>query len=162
MTFISASTERPPPIDPLPRRASRLRLRSVTERGGFVDGGWWPRSFNLGAELPAVIEELFSFGYKVNRVSYHLGSWRAPAKVVVDGQEVLLGGFRSQSRYCLSLMDSTANSEAVTWIKLVVIPPDTEASEAGRALEMAGRDGFRYRPSEILMQAKNGRDAVRK
>jgi Family of unknown function (DUF5994) len=53
----------------------RLRLRGSGDGDGYVDGGWWPRSLDLGVELPPLLAEVWSGGYDVFRVSYDLTAW---------------------------------------------------------------------------------------
>jgi uncharacterized protein DUF5994 len=134
----------------------RLRMRSATERGGFVDGGWWPRSLDLSVELPPVLAELYAAGYAVDRVGHNLIAWQSPPKLLtVCGKQVTLNGFRNQNKSSITLID-TANSNAATVnrLELVVIPPDTDTVVAERALRLAGQDGYRFRAAEILQQAR--------
>ena len=136
----------------------RLALRSATERGGFVDGGWWPRSLDLATELPDVLLALFASGYVVHRVTYSLVGWQQPPPAItVAGRRISLGGVRNQSRSSITLVDTAnTNSPTVNRLNLVVVPPDSDPWVADRALRMAGRDGLRLRPSEILVQARSG------
>lgn len=140
---------------PAPVPGPRLSLRSATERGGFVDGGWWPYSLDLGQELPAVLRALFEHGYAVHRVTYNLIGWTSPpATLTVDGRVISLGGVRNQSRSSITLVDTdNTNSATVNRLHLVVVPPDTEQVIAERALRLSGQDGYRFRPAEILVQA---------
>ncbi len=134
----------------------RLRLRSATERGGFVDGGWWPHSLDLAAEIPAMLTRLFEVGCTVHKVSYNLTGWQTPpTKMTVCDQSLTLTGHRNQSRSSITLIDtSNSNSATVNRLELVVVPPDCEPMVAERALRMAGQDGFRLRAAEILEQAR--------
>jgi hypothetical protein len=136
----------------------RLTLRSATERGGFVDGGWWPRSLDLAAELPAVLMALFAAGYSLHRATYNLVGWQQPPPAItVAGRRISLGGVRNQSRSSITLVDTAnTNSATVNRLHLVVVPPDSDPWVADRALRMAGKDGLRLRPSEILAQARSG------
>ncbi|MDQ2957238.1 MAG: DUF5994 family protein [Actinomycetota bacterium] len=131
-------------------------MRSATERGGFVDGGWWPRSLELASELPPVLAQLFAAGYAVHRVSYNLTGWQAPpTKMTVSGNLVTLTGFRNQSRSSITLVDTAnTNSATVNRLELVVVPPDTDPAIAERALRLAGQDGYRFRAAEIMEQAR--------
>jgi len=142
-----------------PQGNLRLTLCSATERGGFVDGGWWPHSLDLATELPDVLLALFASGCVVHRVTYSLVGWQQPpAAITVLGRRISLGGVRNQSRSSITLVDTThTNSSMVNRLNLVVIPPDSEPWVAERALRMAGRDGLRLRPSEILVQARTDR-----
>jgi len=143
---------------PQPHQDPRLALRSATERGGFVDGGWWPRSLDLAKELPDVLLALFASGYLIHRVTYNLVGWQQPpAAITVAGRRISLGGVRGQSRHSITLVDTTnTNSATVNRLTLVVVPPDSDPWVADRALRMAGRDGLRRRPPEILVQARSG------
>lgn len=143
----------------LPRVATegvRLRLRSATERGGLVDGGWWPRSLDLALELPPVLAELFATGYAVHRVTYSLVAWDSPpTRLTVAGRQISLGGLRNQSRSSITLVDTAnTNSATVNRLQLVVVPPDASPLVAERALRLAGQDGYRFRAAEILEQAQ--------
>ena len=67
-----------------------IRLGPVT---GFVDGGWWPRSDDLAAELPELLAQMSTAGYQVRRVAYNLDAWDpAPRRLTVAGRVVRLGG----------------------------------------------------------------------
>ena len=44
----------------------RLRLKPKAPRTGYVDGGWWPRSRDLVAELPELAEILTGAGALVS------------------------------------------------------------------------------------------------
>jgi len=135
----------------------RISLRSATDEGAFVDGGWWPDSLDLIAQLPALLAAGEAAGYRqVRRVSYALSSWDGPTprhSTMLD-RVVKLGGFRSQDPAELSLVDSSGWKR----MTLVVVPPGTDPTIARRALAMAGTDGDRHRAAEILELAQ--RDPV--
>lgn len=155
--FDVVNPAQPATTDALPAEGgARLRLRSATERGGFVDGGWWPRSLDLAAEIVGVLSELFAEGCTVHRVSYNLTGWQTPpTKMTVCERPITLTGHRNQSRSSITLVDtSNSNSATVNRLELVVIPPDTELVIAERALRMSGQDGLRLRAAEILQQAR--------
>src|SRR6478672_7732427 len=126
----------------------RLRLRANVG-SGFVDGGWWPRSGDLSAELPPLLMAMWSAGHQVYRVTYDLASWqRPPRHMTVSGRRVKVDGYRSDTA-TLSLVDLSG----WTRIELVVIPPATDAQTAHRALALAGLDGDLHRAPEILHRA---------
>ena len=123
----------------------RLRLRANLG-SGFVDGGWWPRSGDLSAELPPLLKAMWSAGHQVYRVTYDLASWdRPPRRMTVTGRPVKVDGYRSDGP-TLSLIDLSGWKR----IDLVVIPPATDAQVAHRALDLAGLDGDLHRAQEIL------------
>ena len=138
-----------PDHSPVASSPDRIALRSATDVGSFVDGGWWPDSLDLVAQLPALLLAGEAAGYRpARRVSFALTSWDGPTprhSTMLD-RVVKLGGFRSQDPAELSLIDSSG------WrrMTLVVVPPGTDPAVARRALELASTDGDRHRAAEIL------------
>jgi hypothetical protein len=57
----------------------RLQLKPAHEAYGFVQGAWWPRSDQLGIELPPLLEALSARLGRIRRVIYDENSW-APAR----------------------------------------------------------------------------------
>jgi hypothetical protein len=118
---------------------------------GFIDGGWWPRSLDLAAELPPLIEEMFAAGFDITDVSYNPTAWQpAPHHMALSRRWVCLHGDVTQDEASIQLIDSTGLKPVV----VVVIPPGTGPLVAENALTMAGRDGDRHRPDQILPRAK--------
>jgi Family of unknown function (DUF5994) len=119
-----------------PPRALRLRLKPKAPTTGRVDGGWWPRSWDLAAELPDLLAVLAVRLGRIERVSYHLGEWGPTAhKIKVDGSVVRLDGFRTQH---VNTVDVLAARQRVT---LLVVPPEMSAQAAHTALTTAGHRG---------------------
>jgi Family of unknown function (DUF5994) len=140
---VPAAVAVPAPAD------GRLALRQPDGAGTrFVDGGWWPRSLDLTAELPALISAAEAAGYgSVRRVTYHLGGWEAaPRRAAMLGRMIKLSGYRTQVPAAISLVDGSGWDH----IDIVVIPPDTDSEIAGRALKMAGDDSDQHRAAAIL------------
>jgi hypothetical protein len=136
-----ASSEQP--------RDRSITLRHPADADGFVDGGWWPPSLDLIAELPALLVAVEAAGYgEIRRVSYALTGWdgQPPRRSTMLNRVVKLGGFRSQSPAEISLIDSSERKRII----LVVVPPGTDPPVARRALSTAGRNGDRHRAREIL------------
>jgi uncharacterized protein DUF5994 len=114
--------------------STRLTLKPDPTPTGFLDGGWWPRSRDLHAELPALLDLLTSRLGRVERVTYNLDEWPdAPRQISVDGSAVRLGGYRFQQRGSL---DVIARAQRVT---LLVVPPDTAEPLAHTALTAAAQ-----------------------
>jgi hypothetical protein len=136
-----------------PREPS-ITLRDPADAGGLVDGGWWPRSLDLIAELPALLEAVEAAGYReVRRVSYALTAWdgQPPRRVTILNHVVKLGGFQSQNPAEIALVDSSGWKR----INLMVVPPRTDPAVARRALTMAGLGGAQHPAHEILELANN-------
>ena len=118
------------------REPLRLRLKPKGPTTGWVDGGWWPRSRDLAAELPGLLAVLAVRLGRIERVSYHLGDWGPTlAKISCGGGVVRVGGYRAQHA---DTMDVLAAGQRVT---LLVAPPETPAQTAHAALMAAGHRG---------------------
>ena len=139
-------------------REPSIALRHPGDVDTFVDGGWWPRSLDLVAELPALLMAVEAAGYgEVRRISYALTAWdgRPPRQSPMLDRVVKLGGFRSQDPAEISLVDSSGWKRVI----LVVLPPGTNRDAARRALTMAGRNGDRHHAREILDLARHSPSA---
>ncbi len=114
----------------------RLHLKPTAPVTGHVDGGWWPRSRDLAAELPLLLAAVTARLGRVERVSYHLGDWDPAARRVdVDGHVVRLAGFRFQRS---DTVDIAGRQQRIT---LLVVPPEASAQAADDALDAAGDPG---------------------
>lgn len=134
----------------------RLRLRAQSpdrRRDRFVDGGWWPHSRDLTAELPPLLAAIEAAGYEpIRRVTYNLTAWdRPPRRLMVGGRLVKLGGFRTQDSALVTLSGKSA------WINidLVTIASDTDPAVAERALVLAASAGDTQRADEIVSRARH-------
>jgi hypothetical protein len=118
-----------------PQVRLELKPESPTPTGQ-VDGGWWPRSTDLGDELPALLEVLAGRQGRIERVSYPLADWAVPARrITVDGTAVRLSGYNSQPVGTLDVFSAAGRTT------LLVLSPDTAPDVAQRALSAAGRGG---------------------
>jgi len=133
-----------PAAQPMP--GLRLRLKPKAKATGHVDGGWWPRSRDLSAELPSLVHVLAVRLGRVVKVAYPLEAWDVPPRqLTVDGKLLRLEGFRSQDQYVLHLTGSDGQR-----LSLLVVPPDVATDRAHDALIVASRRGNTDRPVEIL------------
>lgn len=128
----------------------RLRWREPGVADGFVDGGWWPGSLDLGAELAPLLAVFRSAGHEVTRVVYHAADWApAPRGLTGSGRVVRLDRSGSQRPGLLSLVDASG----VTRTDLVIIPPCTQRRVAQRVLALARLGGDLHRLTGILTRA---------
>jgi hypothetical protein len=119
-----------------PREPLRLRLKPKAPTTGWVDGGWWPRSRDLAAELPGLVAVLAVRLGRIERVSYHLADWGPTVrKISCAGGVVRLVGYRAQHA---DTVDVLAAGQRVT---LLVVPPETSPQTAHAALMAAGHRG---------------------
>jgi uncharacterized protein DUF5994 len=137
--------------DPQSATAARVSFRQPVTRTGFIDAGWWPRSHDLTAELPALLAVLWTASREIIRVSYSLDFWdEAPRRLQVEGRGVRLGGFHHLSPLLMTAVDARNNDR----IDFLVIPPETEPRIALRALELASTADELNNPADILEQAR--------
>ncbi len=143
----TATPNAPAPMDA--RHLLRLRLKPKALPTGYLDGGWWPRSGDLLAELPTLAEVLAVRLGAVIRVMYPMGSWdAAPRRVDVAGQSVRLEGFHSQDPHVVYVSGPDRQR-----ISLLVVPPAADAGAAHEALMTASGRGNADRPADILTAA---------
>lgn len=120
MTQLAAEIEHP----------ARLQLCPRMEVEGAVDGAWWPKSADLGKELPDLIAV---FGYwigPVRRVVYDVSTWRsAPSRVIRGNVAISVDPYRLVARDTIYLL-GTHSRDAV----LYVVPAATDQSTAHRVL----------------------------
>jgi hypothetical protein len=124
----------------------RLRLKPRGPVTGFVDGGWWPRSRDLPAELPALLAVLAVRMGLVESVSYNLDAWEpAPRRITLDGRLVRLAGFRSQNPATVDVLSAAHR------ITLLVVAPDAAPASAHGALMAAGHRGNTDRVDALVL-----------
>ncbi len=134
------SASSPPPSVPAPSEA-RLRIADQPRQGRTarkIDGAWWPRSYDLAAELPVLLRGLPDAWGRISSVLVNGDSWPAcPERMVVAGQAVHVGRTDSPTAphtVCL-LVPGRGRWD------LLVVPPDTDEAEAGRIMERAVTQG---------------------
>ncbi len=152
---MTAATVRSPALDPqsdVPGGA-RVAFRQPVESAGFVDAAWWPRSTDLRAELPALLDVLWTAGREITRVTYNSDYWGAvERRIQVQGRMVRVGGYQHQNPLLLGLVDAWGNDR----LDVLVIPPETDEAVARRALHLAAEPGGTNRPERIMELARLG------
>lgn len=130
------------------RQPLRLKLKPKAPATGYVDGAWWPRTWDLSTELPALLAVLAVRLGHLRRVSYHLGTWdAAPRRLPTgDGPPVRLGGFNTQHPYTVDVIASDGPI-----LTLLVVPPAVTPATAHRILMTAGRRDNVDSIDELLM-----------
>ncbi|MGK5499972.1 DUF5994 family protein [Streptomyces sp. URMC 125] len=105
----------------------RLSLAPAGSAPAPLDGAWWPRSRDLGAELPALTAVLDPLWGRITRVTVNPVHWPVvPRKVPVAGHVVKVGWFLAeQDPHALLLL-----SYHVGHWNLLVIPPQTNPVSA--------------------------------
>ncbi|MFC9913035.1 DUF5994 family protein [Streptomyces sp. NPDC059862] len=117
----------PPPSPPtLPLLRLRFAPRSALPRR--LDGVWWPRSYDLLAELPQLLGALPRAWGHITRVTVNGAAWSAaPGRMLVANQVVRL--HRTATLHASNTVVLLAPGHG-RW-DLLVVPPDTteEAAE---------------------------------
>ena len=128
----------------------RVRLRRDRSAGEVAfDGAWWPRSWDLAAELPELVAALATLGVRVERFTYPAEVWPpVDRKVAVAGRTVRTGAFRSMDPQLVSL---TVDGDHR--LDLLVVPPEADALTGVRALRMAGLRADTSSPQRVLADA---------
>jgi hypothetical protein len=140
----TSTTRSAPSIDD--RQHLRLRLKPRGPATGFVDGGWWPRSRDLPAELPALLAVLAVRLGPVESVSYNLDTWGpTPRRITIDGRLVRLAGYRSQHPATIDVIGAAHR------VTLLVVAPDAASAAAHGALLAAGHRGNTDRVDALLL-----------
>jgi hypothetical protein len=123
-----------------------LRLQTTHSREGVLDGAWWPRSRNVAAELPALIQVLTTHLGPVTRVGLDTDAWNeVPTRVIVDDRVVHLDSFPVGDATVLITRGDNDH------FALMVVPPDTTPDAAREAMARAVRADNVAQAAEILV-----------
>jgi hypothetical protein len=122
---------------PGPEAPARLALLPPGSGPRLVDGAWWPRSYDLGRELPGLLTALEKRWPRITRVTVDRSTWRARSGVLVLGdRELHISGSESgPGTHTICLL-----SYGVGRCDLLVIPPATPPDEAHRLMGAAPAD----------------------
>ncbi|MGI5376912.1 DUF5994 family protein [Streptomyces sp. CA-251387] len=124
----------PSPSEPSPTDA-RLRLAAQTpyvRQARRIDGAWWPRSYDLTAELPGLLSGLPPAWGQITSVVVNGGRWTAsPGRVLIANQVVRLR--RTNVPQAADTVCLLAPGRG-RW-DLLVVPPDAAESEAGQLMD---------------------------
>ncbi|MET9618675.1 DUF5994 family protein [Kitasatospora indigofera] len=128
VTFDRVNTPRTP-AEPL-----RLSLTPDDATAGRLDGAWWPRSYDLLAELPSLAKELDGRWGRVTRVTLNPAHWPViPPRVPVAGHVVHAGWFRQEQ----DPDEVMVRSYPPLRLDLLVIPPHTDGIAAAELMAAA-------------------------
>jgi hypothetical protein len=135
-----------------PEHAARVSFRQPVSTAGFVDAAWWPRSRDLTAELPPLLDVLWTAAREIIRITYNTAEWNpAPRRMVVEGRTVRLGGFTTTEPHTARLSDAWGQER----IDILIITPDTDPATAQRILLLASQADNPHRAREILIRASS-------
>ena len=138
----------------LPTLSARLALTPPSPVMGRLDGAWWPRSHDLPAELPALVDALEERWGRITRATVNPARWPVvPHKVAATGHTVHVGWFTEQDADKIILLSFTTGR-----CDLLVIPPDAEPDAAARLMAASAVPGGRLTAGALLAdEAATGR-----
>lgn len=109
-----------------------LRLQTTHSREGILDGAWWPRSRDIGTELPNLISALTEHLGAVTRVGLDADAWEGlPARLVIDDRVVHIDSFPVGDDTVLITRGER------DYFTLLVVPPHATADAARTAMGRA-------------------------
>ncbi|MFI8392800.1 DUF5994 family protein [Streptomyces sp. NPDC085540] len=131
--------------------AAVLRLETTRFREGLLDGAWWPRTRDIGTELPALISVLTGHLGPITRVGVDASAWNdLPARLVIDGRVVHLDADPVGDDTVLITRGHNDH------FALLVVPPDTTADAAREAMARAVRADNITQAAQILIATTPG------
>ncbi|MEU5632656.1 DUF5994 family protein [Streptomyces rishiriensis] len=135
----------------------RLALAPIGTRPALLDGAWWPRSRDLGAELPVLTSALDPLWGRITRVTVNPTLWPViPRTVPVAGHVVKVGWFLpEQDPHELLLL-----SYRVGRWNLLVVPPRTDAASAAWLMAAASDPLGTSTASRLMEQVARLRTAT--
>ncbi|MEY9992936.1 hypothetical protein ABIE67_004968 [Streptomyces sp. V4I8] len=130
-----------PPVPPA-HSLVRLRLAPHSTLPRRLDGAWWPRSYDLLAELPSLLAALPRTWGHIASATVNSAAWSAaPGRILVCNQVVRLR--RAVAPHAPNTVVLLAPGHGRR--DLLVVPPDTTAEEAGPVMTAAVDDRARDR-----------------
>jgi hypothetical protein len=151
------STSNGPTLVSMPSKPGRqaLRLRMAESPGrGRLDGGWWPRSRHLEAELPHLVDH---FPPRLGRILHawvSVPDWdHAPRRIPVSGGHVKVGSFPGHGAHLIRLVTSEG-----TVLGVLVVPPGLTPGQGDEALLAAATAGNAHSASDLLHEVTDHSD----
>jgi len=124
-----------------------LRLRMAEQLGKQpLDGGWWPQSRDLTAELGDLVDHFPPELGRIVRVIFSPPDWDdAPRRVPTARGYVKVGFDPSDDTHVIVLMTSDRQE-----LCLLVVPPDMSRAKGDEALLASVTPGFATSPRKLL------------
>jgi hypothetical protein len=125
------------PEDPNFPGSGRLAICDRAQIPGAVDGAWWPRSGDLGEELPDLVSVISRLIGPIRRVVYDPSSWKsAPSRIIHRNHAVAVDAYRLVANDTIYLVGSHSRDALLYVIGAHVSPPTArsviDAVDAGR------------------------------
>ena len=127
-----------PPVPPRPAvpgatvPLARLALAPIGTGPRRLDGAWWPRSHDLGRELPSLLAALEHRWPHISRITVSRSLWRTGPAALLLGERVLRINRSDAAHSMICLL-----SYGIGRCDLLVVPPGTSVHEGRRLLNAA-------------------------
>ncbi|MER5184285.1 DUF5994 family protein [Streptomyces sp. NPDC002896] len=109
-----------------------LRLETTGSREGMLDGAWWPRSRDIGSELPGLISALTEHLGPITRVGLDADAWDSlPTRLIIDDRVVHIVSYPVGDDTVLITRGDRDH------FALLVVPPDATPDAAHAAMARA-------------------------
>ncbi|MFG2225238.1 DUF5994 family protein [Streptomyces sp. NPDC048644] len=123
-----------------------LRLVTTHTREQVLDGAWWPRSHDIGAELPGLVTALTEHLGPVLRIGLDGGAWEdLPTRLVIDDRVVRIDSFPIGDDTVLITRGDQDH------FSLLVVPPHATPEAARAAMDRAVQAGNVTQAEQILI-----------
>ncbi|UKY51267.1 DUF5994 family protein [Streptomyces inhibens] len=123
-----------------------LRLQTTHTREGLLDGAWWPRSRDIGAELPSLIAALSEHLGPITRVGLDESAWdELPTRLTIDDRIVHVDSFPVGDD---TILITRGDQD---YFALLVVPPQTAPDVARAAMAEAVRADNVAQARQILI-----------
>jgi len=132
--------------------AVRLKLDPQPSRTTVLDGGWWPRSRDAVAELPALTAALADLRGEISHVLLNATEWDLPypRRAGADRRAVRLGWYESQPAGLVTVISEFGRDR----FDLLVVPPEASEAAAQTALNAAADVTDKRRVPELLAEIR--------
>ncbi|MFI1963898.1 DUF5994 family protein [Streptomyces pathocidini] len=128
-----------------------LRLETTRNREGLLDGAWWPRSREIGQQLPGLITALVEHLGPITRVGLDANAWNeVPTRLVIDDRVVHIDWYPVGDDTVLITRGDQDH------FVLLVVPPETNPSAAHEAMSRAVRADNVRQAEQILIDTSIG------
>ncbi|KOG50252.1 DUF5994 family protein [Streptomyces decoyicus] len=128
-----------------------VRLETTRSREGVLDGAWWPRSRDIGAELPGLITALTEHLGPVARVGLDASAWEElPTRLVIEDRIVHIDSFPVGDDTILITRGDQDH------FSLLVVPPTATAEAAHAAMNRAVQADNVAQAGQILIDTGSG------
>lgn len=130
-----------------------LRLETTESREGVLDGAWWPRSRDIGVELPGLVSALSEHLGPITRVGLDTTAWEdLPTRLVIDDRVVRIDSYPVGDDTVLITRGDR------DYFALLVVPPQSTPEAARAAMAQAVRADNHADAEQILLDAGTDRE----